>query len=381
MTYTKKQKKLYLAVIIALLTAILLGGCGSAPLEVSGDSAQKTEVIVYNWGDYIAEDTIRKFETKFPQYAVTYREFESNETMYPTLSDSYDVIIPSEYMISRLLREDKLQELDMSLLPDVEEYMDPLFYDLPYAPDKEFSDKFMKYSVPYLYCTVGLVYDANQVELPETSSDPEEIWGVLFDPQYKNKIGMHDIMRESIGVALNYLGYSINTTSDSELAEAENILLSQKQDITPSYGVDNLKDKLASGELVAAAAWSGDYLVILDRIAELGKEDDIDLQYALPVGSNWAVDLMAIPQNAKNVPGAHAFINFMYDPDIALANCEYVGYSTPNVKAFSMLPEEFQNNTAYYPDEDTFDTLEPYYSSAEIEELYTAIWNRVKASS
>ena len=152
-------------------------------------------------------------------------------------------------------------------------------------------------------------------------------------------------------------------------------------DVAPTYGVDNLKDKLAAGELVAAEAWSGDHLVILDRIEELGNSDKIDLQYALPSGSNWAVDMMCVPANAKNVEGAHAFINFMYDPDVAFANCDYVGYSTPNVAAREMLDDEIKNNKNYYPDTETFATLELFFSSAEIEETYSELWNTVKASS
>jgi len=375
--FTKKTGLAFVALILGLS---VLSGCNQ-PLEVSDDNAEKTEIIVYNWGDYIAEDTISKFEEAYPQYTVTYREFENNETMYPTLNDGYDIIIPSEYMISRLIREEKLQPLDKSLLPNVEAYLDPLFNELQYAADPELSDKVREYSVPYLYSTVGLVYDANLVDISEDTTDPEEIWGVLFDPQYKNKVGMYDSMRESIGVALNYLHYSINTMDENELLEAEELLLKQKKEIAPAYGVDNLKDKLASGELVASEAWSGDHLVIIDRIDELGKSDDIDLRYALPVGSNWSVDMMGIPSNAKNPIGAHAFIDFMYDPEIALANCEYAGYSSPNVEAIALLPDEVKNNKAYYPDDETFMTLSPYFSSAEIDETYITIWNTVKASS
>ncbi len=341
----------------------------------------RKELVVYNWGEYIAEDTISKFEKAYPKYKLIYRTFEDNETMYPTLNNSYDIIIPSEYMVARLLREDRIQELDWAKLPNVTKYMDPMFRTVKYAQDNEISDIMLEYAVPYLYCTVGLVYDANRVEIPEGTTDPKEIWGVLFDEQYKNQIGMYKSMRESIGVALNYCGYSINTLNDSELAEAKQVLLDQKSKISPSLGIDNLKDKLASGELAASVAWSGDHVVILDRIDELGKSDDIDMQFVLPKGSNWSVDMMCIPTNAKNVDGAHDFINFMYDPEIALANCEYVGYSTPNTAARDMLDPEVSGNLSYYPDSATFSTLEVYYSSAEYEEKYTEIWNTIGASS
>ena len=365
----------------AVLGIALMAGCANAPLEVPDNNQKRTEIIVYNWGDYMDSENLAAFEDAYPQYEVVYREFESNETMYPTLDNTYDIIIPSEYMIARLIREDKLQKLDKSLLPDVAKYMNPLFEQLQYTQDKEISDQMLDYGIPYLYCTVGLVYDANLVELPENTTSATDIWGVLFNPDNKNAIGMYDSMRESIGAALNYLGYSINTLDERELREAEELLLMQKTLISPSFGIDNLKDKLAAGELAAAEAWSGDHLVILDRIEELGKEEEIDLQFALPVGSNWSVDMMAIPKNAKNVEGAHAFINYMYNPDVALSNCEYVGYSTPNTAAFDKLPEDIRENVAYYPDDATFMTLEPYYSDAAIEETYAAIWNTVKASS
>lgn len=349
--------------------ALSLTGCGN-----------REELIIYNWGEYIAEDTISKFEEKFPQYEVIYRTFETNETMYPNLDNTYDVIIPSEYMVCRLIQEERIQPLDWSLLPNVEANMDPLFNDLKYAEDEALSNDVLNYAIPYLYCTVGLVYDANKISLTENTTDPHEIWDVCLDPSNNGSIGMYDSMRESIGVALNYLGYSINTMDENELNEALELLISQKQDVNPSYGIDNLKDKMASGELQASVAWSGDHIVMLERIEEL-ERDDIDLQFVLPEGSNWSVDMMCVPTNAQNYQGAHDFINFMYEPEIALENCEYVGYSTPNVKAKEMLDPEVSGNIYYYPTEEIFATLEVYYSSSSIEERYTEIWNTVKASA
>lgn len=369
------------AAAACMLASLCLTASCSSSLEVSDESVGQTEIVVYNWGDYIAEDTIAAFEAAYPQYKVVYRTFETNETMYPNLTNSYDVIIPSDYMAIRLIRENKLQKLDMAQLPNVVKYMDPLFKNMTYDSDKALSASLLDYAAPYMYCTVGLIYDANQVKLDAAATDPQTIWGVLFDEQYKNRIGMYDSQRESIGVALNYFGWSLNTMDAAQLAEAQKLLLDQKKNIAPTYGVDNLKDKLASGELVAAEAWSGDYQVIQSRIEELGNADKIDLQYALPEGSNWSVDLMCIPSNAKNTAGANAFINYMYDPEVALANCEYVGYSTPNTAAKDKLPDDVKNNIAYYPDAETFKSLEVYFSSSEIEETYSELWSTVKASS
>lgn len=342
---------------------------------------KRQELIIYNWGEYIAEDTIEKFEAAHPEYRVVYRTFETNETMYPTLDNTYDVIVPSEYMVCRLINEERIQPIDWSLLPTVSENMDPMFETLRYAEDTDLSNEVLDYAVPYLYCTVGLVYDANKISIPEGETDPQVIWDVVFNEENAGEIGMYDSMRESIGVALNYLGYSLNTMDEAQLNEALQLLISQKTNINPAYGVDNLKDKMASGELAASIAWSGDHIVMLERIADLGKEDDIDLRFVLPENSNWSVDMMCIPTNASNVEGAHAFIDFMYDPDIALANCEFVGYSTPNTAAKAMLDPEISGNVYYYPTPEIFATLEVYFTSAVIEERYTEIWNTVKASA
>ena len=369
----KKQlhKIMSVTAVGTILTATLLSFTGCDKRE---------ELIIYNWGEYIAEDTISKFEAEFPEYKVVYRTFETNETMYPNLDNTYDVIIPSEYMVCRLINEERIQPIDWSLIPNVTKYMDPVFNDLKYAEDQSLSDEVLDYAVPYLYCTVGLVYDANKIEVPEGTTDPSVVWDVVFNPENAGKIGMYDSMRESIGVALNYLGYSINSMDEAQLDEAMDLLIDQKTELSPAYGVDNLKDKMASGELAASIAWSGDHIVMLDRIEELGN-DDIDLQYILPEGSNWSVDMMCIPVNAQNYEGAHKFINFMYAPEIALENCEYVGYSTPNTAARDMLDPEVSGNIYYYPTPEIFATLEVYYTSSEIEERYTEIWNIVKASS
>ena len=339
----------------------------------------RRELVIYNWNEYIAENTITKFEKAFPQYKVIYRTFENNETMYPNLDNAYDVIIPSEYMVTQLIRENRIRELDWSKLPNVTKNMDPLFKTVRYSQDEEITNHFLDYAVPYLYCTVGLVYDAKTITLPEGTRNPEEIWGVLFDEQYRNRIGMYNSMRESIGVALNYSGYSINTLDEQQLNEAKDLLVNQKIWISPSRGVDTLKDKMAHGDLVASVAWSGDHLVILDRIREIGKSDEIDMRFVVPTGSNWSIDMMCIPTNAKNVEGAHAFINFMYDPDIALANCKFVGYSTPNIVAKEMLDPKISSNPNYYPDEATLDTLEVYFSSEEYEKKYSEVWDAIGA--
>ena len=207
--------------VIASATTLIMVGAALLPCGC----AKKQQLVIYNWGEYIAEDTIAKFEAKFPQYDVVYRTFETNETMYPNLSNGYDVIIPSEYMVCRLIEEDWIQPLDWSKLPAVTQYMDPMFRGVTYTDNAEISSQVLDYAVPYLYCTVGLVYDANKVTLPEGTTDPAVIWDVLFDTDSGLSIGMYDSMRESIGTALNYYGYSINSMNDAELQQALDLLV------------------------------------------------------------------------------------------------------------------------------------------------------------
>jgi spermidine/putrescine-binding protein len=186
-------------------------------------------------------------------------------------------------------------------------------------------------------------------------------------------------MRESIGVALNYLGYSLNTLDAAQLEEAKQLLIDQRKKVKPIVGIDELKDKFVNGELLAGVAWSGDHVVCQQKLEEGGKDPEI-LQYVLPEGSNMSVDMMVIPKNAKNVKGAHDFINFMYDPEIALMNAVYVGYSSPHVEVVKALPSEITGNKSYYPDEATMKTLEVYYSSEEIDTTYDQIWQTILAN-
>ena len=348
--------------VIASSTAFVMAGS----MILSCGCSKKQQLVIYNWGEYIAEDTIAKFEAKYPQYDVVYRTFETNETMYPNLENGYDVIIPSEYMVCRLIEEDWIQPLDWNKLPNVTKYMDPMFRSVTYTDNAEVSSQVLDYAVPYLYCTVGLVYDANKITLPEDTTDPKVIWDVLFDTESGNSIGMYDSMRESIGTALNYLGYSINSMDEAQLKEALDLLIKQKSVLRPAYGVDNLKDKMASGELAASIAWSGDHIVMLERLEELGKTD-IDLQFVLPEGSNWSVDMMCVPTNCKNYDGAMDFINFMYDPEIALENCEFVGYSTPNTAAKAMLDPEVSGNIFVFVFENTTSICSKYDSFRSID--------------
>ncbi|MBP8988899.1 MAG: ABC transporter substrate-binding protein [Clostridia bacterium] len=351
-------------------------------------------LIIYNWGEYMCreqdtytlygrdyplEDVIKAFEEAYPQYKVNYLTFSDNESMYPKLDkESYDVIFPSDYMVVRLMKEDKLQPIHIDQLPNVTQYLDTRLKSIQLDPDPAISEQIFQYAVPYMYCTVGLIYNVDELE-PISSKSPQEVWRVLFDPSMESRVGMYNSMRESIGVALNYLGYSLNSTDPKELEEAKQLLIQQRKTVRPLVGIDELKDKYVSGELLAGVAWSGDHVVCQQRLQEEGADPEM-LQYVLPYGSNLSIDMMCIPKNAKNPKGAHDFINFMYQPDIALMNAVYVGYSSPHIDVLNQLPPEITGNTNYYPDDETIDTLEVYYSNETIDALYAEIWQTVLAN-
>lgn len=374
-----------LAVLLAAIMVASLAACGGSEGQ---NGNEQTKLYIYNWGEYMSResdtwdfygtdyelsDVIADFEDAYPQYDVEYRMFDDNEMMYAQLATvSYDVIFPSDYMIARLIREDKLQPLDMEKLPNVTEYMDPMLKDVAWTPDADETAALFDYAVPYLYCTVGLIYNQDEIASPATN-DPQDVWAPLFDSANQNRIGMYNSMRESIGVGLNYLGYSMNTLNEAELEEAMELLIEQRQQVAPILGIDELKDKFVSGELTAGVAWSGDHVVIQQRLQDAGQDPEM-IRYTLPKGSNISVDMMAIPSSAENVQGAHDFINFMYETEVAVKNAVYVGYSSPHLEAVAELPQVVTGNESYYPGPDLIATLEPYYSTPEIDQTYDNLW-------
>jgi spermidine/putrescine transport system substrate-binding protein len=384
----KNRIALTLAIMALTAALALLGtaGCQTAP--------KQTVINVYNWGEYISnaddtitwmgqdypvKDVIAEFEAVYPQYKVNYQNFDDNEKMYAKLdTEIYDVIVPSDYMVVRLLKEDRLLQLDKSKLTNVSQYLDSRLSSLQFDEDTAVSAKVADYAVPYMFCTVGLMY--NQEELGEiNATEPADVWSVLFDPALKNRVGMYSSMRETIGVALNYKGYSLNTLDNDQLNEAKQLLIDQSKNVQPLYGIDELKDKFVSGELLAGVVWSGDHVVCQQRLEEDGQDPEI-LQYILPKGSNMSVDMMCVPKNAANPEGALAFINFMYQPDIALMNAVYVGYSSPHTDVQTKLPTAITGNPSYYPDAATIKTLEVYYSSEAIDTTYDKLWQVVMAN-
>ena len=290
--------------LVLSLAPSLLSGCNRAP---------NGEVNVYNWGEYIDESIFKTFQRE-TGIKVNYTEFQTNEQMYSIIksgSATYDVIIPSDYMISRMIDEDMLEKLDFSNIPNYNLVSGSL-KNPDYDPTGE-------YSIPYATGTVGLIYNSSIISEEITS------WASLFDSRYAGQILMFDNPRDAFGIALKYLGYSLNTTSESEIREAYDLLAGQNQ-LLQAYVMDQIFDKLEAGEAAIGPYYAGDYLDMRDS--------NEDLVFIRPAeGSNCFADAMCIPKGARNKTNAEVFINFMCSTETCVANMGATNYSSPNDEA------------------------------------------------
>lgn len=345
----KKTVKIAFALILVLTFALSLCACSA--------SDDKT-VRVYNWGDYIDPETVTMFENE-TGYKVTYVTFDTNETMYTKLisgNTSYDVIVPSDYMIEKLISEDRLAEIDMNNVPNLANVGSD-YKGLSYDPED-------KYSVAYMWGTLGILYNKDMVDEPVTS------WRILFDEKYDDNIMMYNSSRDSIGITLKMLGYDLNSTDEKELEEAKGMLIRQTS-LVSAYVVDDVKDKMIGNEAALALAWAGDAVYCMSENASL--------DYCIPEeGSNIFFDSMCIPKNCKNKEGAEAFINFMCRPDISAKNALYIGYSTPIDAAREYMGED-GNNPVAYPDVSKYD-LQVFANLGSDTKVYDQIWTEVMAS-
>lgn len=350
----KKLKKLLAVVSSLALTTSLFVGCGN------NKENGKRVLNVFNYGDYINEDLISKFEEE-TGIDVIYNTYESNEIMYQKVKNSpgtYDLIFPSDYMVEKMIKEDMLEKIDFNNIPNFK-YIGEDFKNLSYDPSNE-------YSIPYMWGTIGIIYDADRVD-GEVDS-----WDALWDEKYKGEIFMFDSIRDTLAISLTRLGYSLNSTNQEELDEAVNELIKQKP-LVQSYVMDEVKDKMINGEAIFATVYSGDAIYIQEEAP------DLNLQYVVPKeGSNKWFDVMVIPKGAKHKTEAEEFINFLSEPENAAENVDYIGYATPNMGAYELLDEETQEDETVYPAEEILDKCEIFIDLGNKIKLYDDAWLKVK---
>ena len=362
--------RLYQAALV--LTSFLIICVVSYTTYLHFDSSHSNELYVYNWGEYIDESVVAQFEEETGIH-VTYDMFETNEEMYPIIEAGavqYDVVCPSDYMIQKMAENDLLLELNPENIPNLE------YIDDTYIEKSQSFDPQNKYSVPYTWGTVGILYNTKRLE--ELGVEPPTSWSDLWDPRYEGEILMQDSVRDALMVALKMNGHSLNSIDPTELEEAKNLLLQQKP-LVQAYVVDQVRDKMLNAEAAVGVIYSGE-LLYLQEEAEL-LDLDYELKYVIPEeGSNVWIDAWVIPYNARNKENAEKWIDFLCRPDIALKNFEYITYATPNAGAFELLDEETQNNKAVFPDDELLENCEVYqYLGTAADDLYSTLWKEIKA--
>lgn len=375
------MKKLLSLLLLTLLvlSALPLSHAAESGFEIDySDSVdwnkfrnQGITLNVYNWGEYIsvddgedgAFDTIAEFE-KLTGIDVVYSTFSTNEELYAKLKmgggSQYDIIIPSDYMVSRMINEGMLTKLNYDNIPNIASIRS----DLRLAGSSRAAD----YSVPYLWGIVGIIYNTTLVD-PE---DDVHTWDILWNEKYANNILMFQNSRDTVGIALKRLGYSFNTTDEEEIRHAAQTLVNQKP-IVQAYVMDEIFDKMIGGEAALAPYYAGDAIVMM--------QDNPDLAFAVPVeGTNLFVDSMCIPADSKNKEAAEMFINYMCETLVALKNAEYVGYATPHTQAFTYLDEEMQTSVTY-PDDEVLGKAEAYIAlPSATTALLDSLWTDILSS-
>jgi len=346
-----------------LLFVPLLSGFLSAP-AVAADS--DVTINVYNWGQYISDGTdgyidVNAAFTEATGIEVNYMTFDTNEGLYTKLKtggSAYDVIIPSDYMAARLIDEGLVQKLDYSNIPNAS-YVDESYRNLAFDPNNE-------YSVPYTWGTVGVIYNTKYVDEKDVGG-----WDLLWNSKYAGKILMFDNNRDAFAIAEASLGYSLNTTDESELRACADLLASQKP-VVQQYVMDQIYDKMIGEEAWIAPYYAGDYLWMLD--------ENEDLAFYFPEeGFNFFVDCLMIPTSSEHKAEAEAYINFLLDPAICGENLDYLGYSAPETAAKAYMDPEMVENEIAYPDPEILARSEAFlYLPQETNQLMDSLWLEVK---
>ncbi len=348
--------------VFALLLALALIAPGMRARAASEYDPDVT-INVYSWGEYIANGTDGSMDVNAEFTArtgikVNYTTFDSNESLYSKLvggGADYDVIVPSDYMVSKLINEDMLLPLDFENIPNYQ-YIDGQFRSPGYDPEN-------RYSVPYTWGVVGVFYNTRYIESVES-------WESLWDDEYAGKILMFDNPRDSFAIAQFMLGQDVNTTDPEDWRAAADLLKDQKP-LVQAYVMDQIFDKMESGEAWIAPYYAGDAAILVDN------SEDID--FAVPKeGTNFFVDAMCVPKTASHKREAEEYINFLCDPEIAGANMDYVGYSTPETAAKEYLDPEVAESPLHYPSEETLSRTQifvnlPEETSREVDRLWAEV--------
>ena len=358
-----RVKKILIQRVVPVTICIVFIG-GGFYYAKENDVMNGEKLVVYNWGEYIDPEVLTMFEEE-TGIDIVYEEFETNEILYPKISSgaiAYDVICPSDYMIQRMIENDLLSEINFDNIPNLKNI------GKQYLEQSRQFDPENKYSVPYCWGTVGILYNKMMVD------EPVDSWSILWDPKYKDNILMQDSVRDAFGVTLKYLGYSLNSTDLDELTEAKNLLIEQKP-LVQAYVIDQVRDKMIGNEAALGVIYSGEAIYT--------QKENPNLEYVIPKeGSNIWIDSWVIPKNAEHKENAEKFINFLCRPDIALMNFEYITYSTPNEAARELIEDEsIRNSEIAFPDLSKYDNLETFqYLGTEADQVYGDLWNKVKSS-
>ncbi|MBE8951791.1 MAG: ABC transporter substrate-binding protein [Quinella sp. 1Q7] len=345
-----------LALLLVSCLAFGVAGCG-------GGNKSEQKVYVYSWGDYLDPEVLKLFEKETGIHVVL-DEFDTNESMYPRVAEGavhYDVICPSDYMIQKMISNDLLQPLDLNKLPDAKKYIGADFF-----KQAESFDPGNKYSVPYCWGTVGIIYDKTKV------TDPVDSWQILWNDKYAGQILMQDSARDALMIPLKLMGKSMNETDKDVLAQAQQMLKQQKP-LVQAYVVDEVKDKLINSEAAMGVVFSGEAPIIL--------MENPNMDFVIPKeGTNFWIDGWVITKTAENVDNAHKFIDFMCRPDVAVMNFNHLGYSTPNTGVRELVEdEELKNSPIAFPDPAIYSGQETYkYLGNQMDEYYNNLWMQVK---
>lgn len=343
------KKLMCLALVLALSLSFFACGGGS-----------KTTLNVLNWGDYIDPALLQQFE-KETGISVKYTTMTSNEEMLVKLSSPdciYDLCFPSDYVIEKLIADDLLYAIDKSNIPNMSN-IDSRFLDLSFDPDNT-------YSIPYMWGTVGILYNTTMVSAPIDS------WTSLWDEQYSGEILMYDSMRDTIGITLKMLGKDINTRDAADVLAAQEALIAQKP-LVRAYLTDDIKMELINGSAAMGVVYSGDAVYCIG--------ENPDLAYVVPKeGSNVWFDNMIIPKSASHKTEAEQFINFLCGAEVAAQNSDYIGYSTPNAAALQLMGSDYIDDPTFNPSQEVLDLCQIYHDLGDFVSVFSDAWTKVKAA-